>query len=382
MHLPVVYLKFYTSRSTIVWSNLDFVSDLVVNNLLTSPNDRQLIGFFLNQLFSTVTIYFLSLAFGLLLYILFQSPIESIEKVLFDDSKGSNDIFNYEQNYKVNNLSTTTITKQCHCGLNSARLAAKVNLDFSSFGLKSQKPHHALHNSMTNQLAGGHSPEFSASGSSTKSLNDFPDSSSNFLVSNVISYNTNGDDHLEQRDKIDGILNSTGQYNPHAASSSYGLTAANAKQAANFGGGSSSKLNDYDDDVQLPQLEKQTTYASYQSDKEIEISTTTTRMAQIGARSLPGFNNQIGNNVANEIRKRLEQIKQSTSKLNSSTYRSGMPNNIQEGIQEENEDFEFYSTDNYTRQSYLGRYANNNNDKNSFDKEYDESYHKNMTFKV
>lgn len=352
------------------------------------------------QLFSTVTIYFLSLTFGLLLYVLFQSPIESIEKVLFDDSKGSNDIFNYEQNYKVNNLSTTTITKQCHCGLNSARLAAKVNLDFSSFGLKSQKPHPL--NSMANQLNGGNSSEFSASGSSTKSLNDFPDSS-NFLVSNVISYNTNGEDHLE-RDKIDGIVNPAlassagltsnhGNYAHHSGhnhSGSY-LAASGKPQTSNF---ATSKLSDYgDDDVQLPQLEK--SYASYQTDKEVEISATTARMTQMGARSLPGFNNQIGNNVANEIRKRLEQIKQTTNKLNSSsTYRSGI-SNIQE---EENEDFEFYSTDNdnYARQqpqSYLGRYSNNNNhsDKNSFDKnsfekeydkDYDESYHKNMTFKV
>lgn len=355
------------------------------------------------QLFSTVTIYFLSITFGLLLYVLFQSPIESIEKVLFDDSKGSNDIFNYEQNFKVNNLSTTTITKQCHCGLNSARLAAKVNLDFSSFGLKSQKPHplnsHALNSHQLN--AGGNSPEFS--GSSTKSLNDFPDSS-NFLVSNVISYNTNGEDHLE-RDKIDGIMNpalasSAGlssnhsnhgnQHGNYHHSSSY-LATSVKQQASNF---TLAKLSDYDDDdVQLPQLEK-SSYASYQTDKsydkEVEITATTARISQMGARSLPGFNNQIGNNVANEIRKRLEQIKQTTNKLNSqsSNYRSGI-SNIQE---EENEDFEFYSTDdNYVRQqpaSYLGgRYPNNNNnDKNNFekeyDKEYDESYHKNMTFKV
>lgn len=242
---------------------------------------------------------------------------------------------------------------------------------------------------MANQLAGGASPEFSVSGSSTKSLNDFPDSSSNFLVSNGISYNTNGDDNLE-RDKIDGLLAPAGlanhnnlhanQHNPqgnYASSSSY--LASSAKQQANF---TISKLADYDDDdVQLPQ-----SYASYQSDKEMEISTTTARMAQMGARSLPGFNNQIGNNVANEIRKRLEQIKQTTNKLNSSgTYRSGIAN-IQENIQEENEDFEFYSTetDNYTRQpAYLNSNTGYpNNDKNSFDKEYDESYHKNMTFKV
>lgn len=288
-----------------------------------------------------------------------------MQKVIFDDSKGSNDIFNYEQNYKttLNNLTTKRIPKQCHCGLNEARLRAKVNLDFSSsFGLKSQK---SQLNSMVNQLnggGGGGSPAEFSGGSSTKSLNaDYPDST-NFLVSNHISYNTNGETDLnilERADKLDGLnsgLNRDIYLNTNPKMSNFTI----------------SKLSDYqldrdDDDVQLPQLDK--SYTSYQTaDKHFEKSvdlpnTSLASRMNPAARNLPGFHNQIGNNVAEEIRKRLNQIKQTTSKLNTtmssqSTYnRSGIAN-IQE---EENEEgFDFYSTD----------------------RSGDGQYHNNLTFKV
>lgn len=279
----------------------------------------------------------------------------------------------------MKNLSSTSIQKQCHCGLNSARMAAKVNLDFSSFpGLHKSSQKSQL-NSIANQLNG--SPEFSAN-SSTKSLDNYPDSS-NFLVSNVISYNTNGIevDALEKLNKVDGLSRDSNLMNSNNVLNNYLNT--NAKQMPVLA--MPSKIGDHQiDSVQLPQLDK-SSYTNYDKNT-LDIQTSRLNQSALN-NNRSGFNNHIGSNVANEIRRRLEQIKQTTTKLNnSSLYRSEITN-----IEEENEEFDFYSTeltnDNYHQNPYLNRHyppATTENDENrdQTDKNYDDQSYHNLTFKV
>jgi hypothetical protein len=231
------------------------------------------------QAVDALTTYVLSVGASLLLYVLFVFPLDSLCKLLASSCGGGGGVLcarTFTCKLGDSPLLGEWGGRNCHCGQSAARLAAKVHLDFSTFGLGSTSGKTLGRRHPSNSavpLSSGNRHEMVTNGDHLSALSAEP------LSGHLVQYNANG------------LLDLCSTH---------------------------SRLGSSVDDLcpYLPTLNGVTSGFAVPIALSMDPDVTSTSIASLGP-PLPssnrpllgGIHNQLGQNVAADIRRRLEQIK-------------------------------------------------------------------------